>query len=78
MRVRVCAAEGRGDGRLQGTLYTTHYTLRTTHYAPTIHSLYTPCGFKRSFFPQQYSEKRKFVRQIMNYYAKLEKEYGLV
>jgi adenosine deaminase len=35
-------------------------------------------GFKRSFFPKQYAEKRKFVRSIMNYYAKLEKEYGLV
>ena len=25
----------------------------------------------------KYSEKRKFVRQIMNYYAQLEREFGL-
>lgn len=28
-------------------------------------------GFKRSFFPGKYSEKRKYVRQCLNYYEKL-------
>jgi adenosine deaminase len=28
-------------------------------------------GFKRSFFPDQYSNKRKYVRQCLNYYEKL-------
>ncbi|GAB4343640.1 MAG: adenosine deaminase [Calditrichia bacterium] len=28
-------------------------------------------GFKRSFFPGPYSEKRKYVRQCLNYYEKL-------
>jgi len=28
-------------------------------------------GFKRSFFPDKYSNKRKYVRQCLNYYEKL-------
>ena len=36
-------------------------------------------GFKRSFFPESYSEKRVYVRQCLNYYDKLIKEYpGLI
>jgi len=35
-------------------------------------------GFKRSFFPQRYIEKRKYVRQVLNFYEKLEREYGIV
>lgn len=31
-------------------------------------------GFKRSFFPGTYLEKRKYVRQVINYYEKIEKE----
>ncbi len=31
-------------------------------------------GFKRSFYPGSYSEKRKYVRQIINYYEKLEND----
>jgi len=34
-------------------------------------------GFKRSFFYRPYTEKRKYVRQIINYYEKLESEYAL-
>jgi adenosine deaminase len=33
-------------------------------------------GFKRSFFHKPYSEKRSYVRKIINYYEKLEKEYA--
>jgi adenosine deaminase len=33
-------------------------------------------GFKRSFFPGTYKEKRIYVRKIINYYEKLQKEYG--
>jgi len=33
-------------------------------------------GFKRSFFPGSYTEKRKYVRKIINYYEKLKLEIG--
>ncbi|MBN2498117.1 MAG: adenosine deaminase family protein [Deltaproteobacteria bacterium] len=32
-------------------------------------------GFKRSFFPGPYAEKRKYVRRCMDYFEKLEAEY---
>ncbi len=32
-------------------------------------------GFKRSFFPGNYLEKRKYVRGIIDYYDKVEKEF---
>ena len=32
-------------------------------------------GFKRSFFFKPYSEKRNYVRTIINYYEKLEKQF---
>lgn len=32
-------------------------------------------GFKRSFFYRPYSEKRNYVRKIINYYEKIEKKY---
>ena len=35
-------------------------------------------GFKRSFFPGTYKEKRKYVRKIINYYEKLQKKYGRI
>jgi adenosine deaminase len=28
-------------------------------------------GFKRSFFPGSYSEKRAYVRQVIDYYSKV-------
>lgn len=31
-------------------------------------------GFKRSFYPGSYAEKRCYVRQVLDYYEKLEKE----
>lgn len=34
-------------------------------------------GFKRSFFPGSYLEKRQYVRQIIDYCDKVEKEHGL-
>jgi len=34
-------------------------------------------GFKRCFFPGAYTEKRIYVRSIIDYYEKLEQEYGL-
>lgn len=33
-------------------------------------------GFKRSFFPGTYLKKRKYIRQIIDYYEDLEKEYA--
>jgi adenosine deaminase len=35
-------------------------------------------GFKRSFFYKPYTEKRRYVRTIINYYEKLEREFGMV
>ena len=34
-------------------------------------------GFKRSFFPDTYSKKRAYVRQIIDYYDKVEKEFEM-
>jgi adenosine deaminase len=34
-------------------------------------------GFKRSFYYQPYHQKRKYVRSIINYYEKLEDEFGI-
>ncbi len=33
-------------------------------------------GFKRSFFPGEYRVKRRYVRQIIDYYEKLEKKFS--
>jgi adenosine deaminase len=35
-------------------------------------------GFKRSFFPGSYTEKRRYVRSIIDYYEQIEKKHGLV
>ena len=32
-------------------------------------------GFKGSFFPDSYTEKRAYVRQVINHYDKLEAEF---
>lgn len=34
-------------------------------------------GFKRSFFPGSYREKRNYVRQIIDYYDRMAEEHGL-
>jgi len=34
-------------------------------------------GFKRSFFYKPYTEKRRYVRTIINYYERLEREFGI-
>ncbi len=34
-------------------------------------------GFKRSFFYRPYPEKRQWVREITNYYEKLEEQFGI-
>lgn len=34
-------------------------------------------GFKRSFFPLEYHEKRKYVREIINYYNEIEAKHDL-
>ncbi|MFQ5425719.1 MAG: adenosine deaminase [Gaiellales bacterium] len=33
-------------------------------------------GFKRSFYPGTYLEKRRYVRQVMDYYASLEEQHA--
>jgi adenosine deaminase len=35
-------------------------------------------GFKRSFYPGSYSEKRNYVKQIVERYELLEKQYGML
>ena len=32
-------------------------------------------GFKRSFFPRSYGDKRRYVRQVIDYYERLEQEH---
>lgn len=34
-------------------------------------------GFKRAFFPRDYVYKRTYVRQVMDYYDSIEKEFGI-
>lgn len=34
-------------------------------------------GFKRSFFPGDYMEKRAYIRNVIDYYEKIEQEFGL-
>lgn len=34
-------------------------------------------GFKRSFFPGSYTEKRQYVRQVIDYYDRVTAEFGL-
>jgi adenosine deaminase len=34
-------------------------------------------GFKRSFFPRSYDEKRNYVRKIINYYDELERRFEI-
>jgi len=34
-------------------------------------------GFKRSFFPDTYNKKRSYVRQIIDYYDKIEREFEM-
>ncbi|MDP8213775.1 MAG: adenosine deaminase family protein [Candidatus Euphemobacter frigidus] len=34
-------------------------------------------GFKRCFYPGKYTEKRRYVRTIIDYYEELEREFGL-
>jgi adenosine deaminase len=35
-------------------------------------------GFKRSFSYKRYPEKREYVRRVIDYYERLEREYGIV
>ncbi len=38
---------------------------------------YVIYGFKRSFFPRTYLEKREYVRSIIDYYESMEKRFGI-
>jgi len=35
-------------------------------------------GFKRSFFPGPYKDKREYVRKVIDFYANIEAEFGVV
>jgi len=34
-------------------------------------------GFKRSFYPGSYTEKRDYVRQLISYYETVSKKHGV-
>ena len=34
-------------------------------------------GFKRSFYPGSYLDKRRYVRHVIDYYSEIEKEFGI-
>ncbi len=79
------------DARLSTTICTDNRTVSKTNITKeielavaTFHFTETELknsiiyGFKRSFFPGTYKEKRIYVRKIINYYEKLQKKYGRI
>lgn len=68
------------DNRLvSNTTVVNELLLAIEHFALTPTELKTMIveGFKRSFFPGSYLQKRKYVGQVMHYYEHLERKYGL-
>ncbi len=78
------------DRRLSTTLCTDNRTISSTsvtqelelairHFDVTRNQLrgLIVYGFKRSFYPGSYAEKRHYVRQIIDYYERLERQFGL-
>jgi len=65
---------------VSNTTVTKELALAVEHFALDSHDLrhIIVYGFKRSFFPGTYLEKRAYVRQVIDYYEKVEREFGLV
>jgi len=69
------------DNRLVSrTTLTKELGLALKHFPFTIHELKDMLiyGFKRSFFPGPYSEKRKYVRHIIDYLEHIQEKYQLM
>jgi adenosine deaminase len=49
--------------------------VRTFHLTPAELKNFIIYGFKRSFFPGTYLEKREYAHRIIDYYGKIEKQY---
>jgi len=68
------------DNRLVShTSVTNEYRLALDHFdiSPSQLKDLVVYGFKRSFFYRPYVEKRKYVRQIIDFYEKIERQYGI-
>ncbi len=68
------------DNRLVShTTVTDEINLALTNFSISPNQLkdMTIYGFKRSFSYKPYDEKRKHVRKVINYYERLEKEFGI-
>ena len=68
------------DNRLVShTTVTDEVALATGHFPITPRQLKDIIiyGFKRSFFPGDYTAKRAYVRKIIDFYEKIEKKFGL-
>jgi adenosine deaminase len=50
--------------------------VRAFHITPSELKNFIIYGFKRSFFPGTYIKKREYVRQIIDYYEKIEKRFA--
>lgn len=62
---------------VSNTTMTRELQLATTHLGVDRHGLKSIViyGFKRSFFPGDYLTKRKYVRQVIDYYETIERKY---
>ncbi len=75
MSVSICT-----DNRLVShTTVTRELELVVRHLAPTPHQFRNLilAGFKGSFYPGVYRDKRAYVRRVIERYERLEREYGL-
>jgi len=69
------------DNRLvSNTTMTNELKLATDNFDINAHQLKDIIinGFKRSFFARSYAEKRKYVRQVINYYETIETSMNLL
>ncbi|MBF0363428.1 MAG: adenosine deaminase family protein [Oligoflexia bacterium] len=55
----------------------TKLALDNFNITPDVLKNITIYGFKRSFYPGQYNEKRRYVRQIMSYYDLVAKKFNI-
>lgn len=77
---RISVTLGTDNRTVSHTNIVKEYCLAVSHFTVTPKQLkdLVVAGFKRCFFPQVYKEKRAYVRQVIDYYEKLEAEFGIV